>query len=294
MWFSLLFAACGPSSGTDSAPFFGSDEVSEPHHPDAAYTADEAAQLLVDGVQYGYPMPGPLVNLWKEFLGNGDETCPGGGYIGGGLSTTQVDGCVADSGYWYNGVGGSGMGWTDEDWDGDQDTFFLNMKTDGAMADPEGNVFSFGGDMKIEVTGTPMEGGPFEGYILGSYTYAGSDVPWIREGVSTASYIDGTVDKTGAWTLNVDGGFSVAGVAVSMVNFGIHGVCGDAPTGTIGVRDASGYWYDLTYDETTCDSCGTVTFDHRESLGHACANVTPAFVESMSTFAADLSIGGPG
>lgn len=277
----LFIAACGAPAEDDSGPV-GSSEMSQPRHPTAAYTADEAATALKEGVRFGLPLPPPAINTWRSFMEHGDDLCPGGGWAFGALEVLPSEGCTADSGYWYQGVGSGQANWYDEDGDGLLDQYLEDMKTDGSMRDLEGQRFIFGGALMFKFTGIPGEAGTYTAENLGTYEYAGADDEWMKAGASTGSYLSGTIDREGAWTLLANGGFTVGDQSVGFNDFSINTACPGAASGTIGIRDGSGYWYDLTYDEATCDSCGDVVFDGREALGRGCVDVGPAFVLSFN------------
>lgn len=279
--FTLAIAlACTADGVEDSGPT-GSTEMSEPRHPEAAYTAEEAASALREAVRFGIPLPPPTVATWRELMAHGDDECPGGQWDHGALEVFPPDGCTAASGYWYQGVGSAQANWMDEDRDGNLDLYRQEMKTDGAMMDAEGNKFYFGGAILLELSGTPEAGGTYEAEILGTYGYPLAESLWMQAGASTGSYLSGEIAADGSFTLLGNGGFTVGEQSVGMEDFTMNVGCPGLPGGTLGVRDEAGYWYDLTYDETTCDSCGEVVFDNTQSLGRACAEVTPAFESSF-------------
>jgi hypothetical protein len=277
----LLNAACLPDGADDSAALASTD-ISQPRHPEATYTAEEAAEAMREAVRFGVPLPSPAIATWAEMMTHGDEGCPGGRWYEGGLEVFPAQGCTASSGYWYQGVGSGASIWLDEDRNGSPDLFRQDMKTDGAMRDALGNTFYFGGAILLELVGTPETGGSYEAEILGTYGYPLSESFWMQQGTSTGSYLSGEIGADGSWTLTGSGGFTVGGLSVGMDEFTLNVACPDGPGGIIGVRDEAGYWYDLAYDESTCDSCGEVTFDGRQDLGRACADVSPAFSASFS------------
>lgn len=281
----VLSLACTSTENEVDTSSFVDVEAASPRHPDAAFTAEEVGTELLERVKYGAPATPALVATFIELLSHGDDACPGPGYAAQAMEYYPPQGCTAESGYWYQGVGSAGYGWRDDDGDGRVESYLEAMKVDGTMADPDDNRFTFGGSVSFEFTGDPVSGGSFEAAFLGSYQYPASDTMWLREGASTGYYLVGSIDAAKVWSYEADGGFSVGGEAVSLQGFTLHGACGTMPTGTVGVRDDQGYWYDLTYDETTCDGCGEVIFDGRQSLGQACADITPG----MMSFSLDIS-----
>lgn len=271
----LFLAGCTSPPPVDSEP---TEEVAAaPHHPVAGYTADEAAGVLTEAVRFGIPLTPPLVDLWRGFLSMGDDACPGPERVSDALEVFDAVGCTAASGFWFQGVGGGQASWLDEDRDGQPDEYREAMKTDGSMRDALGQTFLFGGSLLFRFYATPGQSGNYEAEILGTYRFSGAKTGWLAEGTSTASYLSGTIEADGRWTLLANGGFSVGTQAVGLADFGYNTACPDMPSGTISIRDADGYWYDLVYDESSCDACGEVWFDGRQDLGRACADVGPAF-----------------
>lgn len=293
MIFTLLFAACGTADTGDTG---GADDgaATSPRHPDAEWTAEEAAAEMKEGFRLGVPMTPPLVSTFMDMVSHGDELCPGPDYTQFILSVYESSGCSSASGYWYQGAGGAGAGWYDFDGDGFLDFYMESMKVDGSMRDPGGNTFEFGGAVIFEFDGDPVAGGTFEAEFLGTYHYPVSSSLWLQAGSSSALYMSGSIGADGMWTAEASGGFAVDGRPISLSDFTINGACGQFPTGTVGVRDAVGYWYDLTYDETTCDGCGEVVFDRRESLGRACFDATLGMMSSLLEIQASMqdAIGG--
>ncbi|MSQ02588.1 MAG: hypothetical protein EXR71_11990 [Myxococcales bacterium] len=282
-----LLAGCTEAAVDDPVVAIGA--ATSPRHPGAVWTGEEAAVAMKEAVRFGMPTTSALVSTFRDMLSHGSDECPGPGWQEGGLSYFPLDGCTSADGYWYQGVGGTTLGWYDDDMDGVFDGFLQAMKTDGTMADPKGVLFTFGGQASFRYLGTPEGGGTYEAEFLGSYRYEGSDELWLSAGTSTGMYVDGTFSPTELPTMVAEGGFTVGGVSISAQGFTLGGACGERPSGSLGVRDDQGYWYDLRYDESTCDGCGTVWFDGREDLGPACVDVGPAFLMGLEQIRADMA-----
>lgn len=272
LWFAIL--AC--TSGTAGGPFepATAGQASEPSHPDAAYTAEEAAAAMTEGIRFGLPSGTGLWAVWTDFLSHGDETCPGAEAVEqNSLAVFDPYGCVASSGYWFQGAGGGGVGMLDTDMDGTAKSYVEMFKADGSMRTPQGDTFEFGGAIELIIQGD-LDVAEVEAEVLGTYAYPLAEEPWLVHGVSTAVYYEGT-REAGIWRVTLDGGVTVAGESVGFDGLSVNGDCGLTPTGKVSVRDAVGYWYELEYDEATCDGCGEVVFDHNQPLGRACADVSP-------------------
>lgn len=292
MLLSVGLLACTEGEvGNDFRPDAGGLS-SGPRHPEASYTAEEAAYQMKEAVRFGLPSGADLWAVWSELLGHGDATCPGPGAAQDKfMEVFDPEGCEAKSGYWFQGVGGGGLGWMDTDGNGQEDTYIEQLKGDGSMRTPEGAVFEFGGDVEFRMSGD-MEYGEVSAEILGSYSFEAASASWLAAGSSSALYMEGTREG-GVWKLTLNGGATVAEQAVAFEDYGLNGVCGGLPSGRAAVRDSVGYWYELTYDETTCDGCGEVVFDHDQSLGRACADLSPAILYALTPTDLNMGAGEP-
>ncbi len=255
------------------------------------WTADQTATAIESALASGVPLPSPALDLWFDLLSHGTEDCPGGAYQEGVLTALAGGGCTAPTGYRFSGAGLGARGWSDSDSDGVDDTWTEELKADGQIRDPEGAAFFFGGAMSLTLSGTREAGGPFIGEVLGTYRYEHAENTWLRAGTSTATYVSGSIAGDGSFRFQGDGGFAVGQAALVMVDLQLGGVCGDNPTGGLGIRDPDGRWVDLTYDDATCDGCGKVVFDGRIELGSACTEVREPFVTAMAHLAARAGIG---
>ncbi len=287
----LLAAIVGCSDLDDDGFVAAVDGASSaPRHPDAVYSAEEAAYQMKEAVRFGLPSVVDLWGVWSEFLSHGDSECPGGGSEQTALEVFDPMGCTAASGYWYQGVGGGGIGWTDSDGDSRPDMYLEMLKADGTMRSDDGATFRFGGDMSLFATGD-MDYAVVSAALLGSYEYLEASAGWLTQGSSSALYMEGT-REAGVWKLTLNGGITVTDQAVGFRDYGFNGVCGAFPSGSAAVRDDVGYWYELEYDETTCDGCGEVVFDHNQSLGRACADLSSAVQFSLIPTDMAMSEGG--
>lgn len=265
---------------------------SGPRHPEASYTAEEAAHQLKEAVRFGLPSGSDLWEVWSEFLGHGDATCPGPSAAQEkSLQVFDPAGCEAASGYWYQGVGGGGLGWLDTDGNGQEDLYIELLKGDGSMRTPEGGLFEFGGSVEVFVSGD-MQYADVSAEILGTYSYPDATANWLAEGSSSALYLEGT-REAGTWKLTLNGGATVAEQAVDFDDYGLNGACGAFPSGVAAVRDTVGYWYELHYDEATCDGCGEVLFDHDKSLGRGCADLSAAILYALTPTDLNMGAGQP-
>ncbi|MBM4369319.1 MAG: hypothetical protein FJ102_24110, partial [Deltaproteobacteria bacterium] len=115
------------------------------------------------------------------------------------------------------------------------------------------------------------------GSVQGTYAFPAAEEPWLAAGASLGSYWSGTLSAGGGYAIQLDGGFTVGGTTIDMAGLSLGGACGRALSGTLAVRDAQGYWYDLALDASTCDGCGDILFADQVALGRACVNVAERF-----------------
>ena len=277
----MLLLACEvePSDSGDSVPV--DSEVEQPHHPDAELTSDEAGAQLKEAVRFGLPTAIGIVDAYEGLMSAGDSTCPGEGFSSGWLEVFLAEGCESTSGIWYQGAAGGSSDPLDDDMNGSTDGFGYRFKGDATIIDANGFTFKMGGYTELNLYTSQGDGYAFDGEFYGSYSYPGAPQPWLQQGVSAALDIAGTLVTPEEFEISVNGGFGTDDQAVFATEFVIGGACAEMPSGTIGFRDDRGYWYDLTFDETTCDGCGDVLFDGRESLGVGCADVVEAFRSSI-------------
>ncbi len=272
---TLLWACTSDVPASEEDPV-----VSEgPRHPDAVWTAEEVGGALEAAVAGGLPDPVVIAQTFQELLSQGDDHCPGGDFRRGGLEVFNPEGCLADSGYRYEGAaGGSGIICSDSQEDSDEfvDRCVAALRGDAHITDPDGLSFLVGGYVSYEMLGDPVGGGEISVDLYGTWGYPAALEPWLAGDLSMALQAQARwgYDLVDQVTLN--GGFSTDTAAVDMRSLSFDGDCGEAPTGRVGIRGAEGYWYDLDYDPVSCDHCGEVTFDSRESLGRACADLRPA------------------
>ncbi|HND34675.1 MAG TPA: hypothetical protein PLA94_31945 [Myxococcota bacterium] len=269
---------------TADAPASEEDPVvSEgPRHPDAVWTAEEVGAAVKGALEGGLPNPVVIAGTFQELLSHGDDRCPGGDFRRGGLEVFNPEGCLASSGYRYEGAaGGSDVVCSDSPDDSDEfvDRCAAALRGDAHITDPEGHSFLVGGYVAYELAGDPVAGGEISADLYGTWGYPAAPESWLAGELSMAMQVQArwTFDRIDQ--MQVTGGFSTTQATVDMRALSFDGACGDAPTGAVGIRGAEGYWYDLSFDPESCDHCGEVTFDHRESLGRACADLRPAVTE---------------
>ena len=289
----LLLQACTPPDPADSAP-----EVDLP----AAYDEDgpviappmitaEAATTAMDEVLSSALTfnADVMFQAYAEVMTYADDDCPSVSYGAGG-SMWDVN-CSSDAGATYSGFVSEFEGMQGE-------TFTRRMRGEATIDLPDGSRMIVAGDV-----GTDERPQVWSSMILGVMRYDGlaSAGTWVERAVDVNLEYSLTESSNDGSLVSVTLEGSVAGLvgevtAVSFADFRATAAadfpCPIEPTGTVGIRDASGVWASVTFDvvgsaaegytiaDGACDGCAPLVYDGVE-LGEVC-------VDTSSLFAAEL------
>jgi hypothetical protein len=286
MWLWAPLLAC---ASTEPAPAAAA-AAEGPRNPEPDLDAATVGATLEAAFARGVPEAPTIIATYRNLLLHGDERCPGGGVFEGGMSVMEPEGCAnPSSGYQYQGVcGGFYLACSDTDDDGQPDRCSSDIMGDGWIRDRTGAMFVIGGHVSVGVSGTDAAAVVTE-EMYGSWGYPASPMAWLTQDLSLGFVVEGTFSRGSLSPLTFQGGMSVGNLVASMEGLRLGGACGDAPEGTVGLRSDAGYWYDLTYDTSTCDTCGEVVFDGRIRLGRACADVSEALALHRDILASDVA-----
>lgn len=257
LWLAIV--ACTQEAGpTSSSPALPIPElVTTPTV--AEWSADEAVRALVGALAGDFPSPFRIRESLNGWFSHGDPGCPGEGTYMAGPS---FEGCTAQSGWFYLGVGGYSESLSEDDVGPYVE---LNMMGDLTIVDPEGASIDIGGHW-IAVL---REGPSWRGVLNGSWVEPNNPADWLATGMSGWLEYAGTVNPDGH-LVSLDGALALRGQAVQFttVNLGVEG-CGETPTGAIGIRDPSGgaWTFDFGID---CRPCGAVAFEGQPVETDAC------------------------
>ena len=210
----------------------------------------------------------------------------------GGMEVVSVKGCVSYSGVWYQGVGAAWSEWLDTPSTGFIRSYSMVFSADGTIVDASSQAFEFGGTIELLADFDSDDRGSLTAEIQGSYAYPGADEPWLAAGASLAQYWTATIEADGAYLLGMEGGFSIGTETIDASGLTLGGACGSELAGTLGFRDTDGYWYDLSFDTSTCDGCGELTFANTVAMGRACVSVASAFAGPFAEVLAPMQDGG--
>ena len=268
--------ACMPASSVSSDSVddadTGSLAVSPP--PEPVWDAGEAVVVLSELESRGFPDPVAMEQSFRDTFSEGDDFCPGTETL---LGTPAMQGCVADSGWYYLGIGGSvdEMGEDEEGW-----FHLIYQFGDMVIEGTEGQRLSVGGHWSHAVRSVD-DTLSWTVSLTGSWRHEQSEAPWLSSGLSAWLDIEGegTLGEErldwGTATTTLNGGLAVdvARVYFEDLRFGVDG-CGDEASGAIRMADPSGYWWRLDFGDT-CDLCGELSFNGEvvPESGDVCASL---------------------
>lgn len=240
----LLLAACadGPAVDADRPP---------PTLDAAAVTAEVEAALAA-----GLPEPIRPRDTLAELLGHRDGQCPAGppdqySFV------SAFNGCEAQSGYTYAGITEYTGPRIAEDPRGG-----FHLLADGFIIDPEGDWFIFGGELELYAKDEV-----WETEVTGSFSYAPAG-GWMTHEASIALWSGS--DGAETW---LEGGYGDGdGHSVYFEDLRFPAGC-DGPVGVLKLREDSGYWHTLTFDEG-CGGCAEAVFDNGEVVGEVCPDLS--------------------
>lgn len=229
------------------------DDIEPPVEP--MLSESEAIEALQLALAAGLPEPMGLAASYADVLdSSGDTTCPfvsppsEAGSVGGVWAGT----CTATTGWGFSGQSLYFLTTTD---DSGVQQLTLEMASSFEMTAPNEVVFQGGGEVAFShiSTGTAVS---YAGHIGGLYSYPGAG-NWLASVSSTALIYEGSRDE-GAARLALDGGVGVGEQIIDFIDLSVDtSECDGAPSGTLGIRDGTGLWYELTLE---CSSCGTLSW----------------------------------
>lgn len=238
-------------------------DTSAPVEETPALTAAEVEEVLAQALPFGLPSYGPLLELHHTLLLNGDEECPSVNYMSQGDANHAVvwhaDDCTASTGWHFDGNGQEEL--ITEEATGESFDQFISSFT---VVDDQGRTWSSGG--LVELTQYAGDDWSADLIISGTHHYEDSD-SWMDDVQSVVLLVDAHRDGEG---LHVDltGGLLLSSYALDFHDLHFEPECVNAPSGTIGLREAGGDWYDLVF-EADCSGCAT-TLWRGQDLGTAC------------------------
>ena len=203
-------------------------------------------------------LPDPL-GARATYLGifdHRDSRCPGGQ---GATLPGRFQGCTADSGWLYAGLA---------EYTGPPEIAVIDdfhLLGDFNVRDADGRWFIGGGELELEITRTG-DSLSWVGDVSGTWSYAGGPAWMQPEGAGGVLQL--VVERADPqWSVAVEGGVTDGSAALHLAGVQAQsGQCDGAASGSLSLRDPSGYWYTLAAE---C-GCGPVTWADGSALGEAC------------------------
>lgn len=237
--------------------------------PPASLESAEISAAIHAALSGGIPEPLSARRAYIDALENRDASCPGGGDLS---IIGEWTGCTAASGWQFAGYTeytGSSSPAAIED---------FHLLADFRFHDPEGHRFVGGGELSLSLS---SDGGDqsWESEVSGTFSYAGAP-GWMAPGGASATLLTSGTWTGSTWMVALQGAMTDGTRAIHMDGLTAHSdACAAQASGTISLRDTSGYWYDL---HLTC-GCGEVVYASTTPLGEACLDLSAAMANLAMT-----------
>jgi hypothetical protein len=242
----------------DTNPFLQS---TGPDQPDD--DVDETLAKLATRLSSGLPTPVDIRHTYRRLMEGRDSSCPT-------FESQESDtwtgvwesDCDSLTGFHYY---GTAIYAEFEEVEDDATTLDILMLSSYEITDADGQAFVGGGVMGLARDTAGDEITLFV-QIGGTYSYAGTP-GWMSVGADTSLFVLGEM-QDGVGEFQVDGGVGYPDLDLAFDGMQLaRGECEQVPTGTIALRDSSGYWLRIEFAD--CDPCGQMTFNGND-MGEAC------------------------
>lgn len=256
----------GDGSGDAESGDTATGEV-RPEIPAPALGASGVAAAIDRATASGLPEPLQARETYLGIFAHRDPGCPGGQ---GTNLPGRFQGCTADSGWLYAGLA---------EYSGPPEVAVIDdfhLLGDFNVRDADGRWFIGGGELELDVT-RAAGSVTWVGDISGTWSYAAGP-GWMQpDGAGgVLRLIVERADPT--WSVSAEGGLTDGAESVHLSGVrASSALCDGAVSGSISLRDPSGYWYALTAD---C-GCGPVTWADGTQLGDACVALDLSALPSL-------------
>ncbi len=246
--------------------------------PQVQWTADEAMAHLDDALALGFPDTIPVVDEYVRHLSQREATCPSMENPDqvGENGAWQTDYCQTTAGFVYQGFAMYEAHCNDGSKNDKEPG--VGIRVHGMVAqftlhDPDGHAFIGGGNLAQECRWYPDGTGRCIDQLGGSYTATGAD-PLLAGGIEASLDVEHSWGDDGSVT-HLQGGVGYPVLDLSFQDVVMDWqACDGRPTGSVRLRDPSGWWYELHLDDD-CSGCGGLWLADQD-LGHYCPDlVTP-------------------
>lgn len=285
--------------GEEPAPEAAAEEPSPYTYPgeapDPVGAYDEAAvsdalQQAIDGIFAFRGKPG--LDAYLAAMNAARPSCPTT-YGDSADTSFWMDTCSTSDGATFEGYAtyaaydAHPMG--SSTWDGDVMWGNASIRTAlGYVFEGGGTLYDLRGEGEVEGKATES----WYSVISGIYSWDGPGdagtwlesavTPSVRVLFTRVVEIDGhRAEVSGSVPLDDPAFGSATFSEVVIASESVGWNCASEPSGSVSLRDAEGYWYDVSFhgsnevvEEALCDGCGTVSF-RGEVVGQACVDWSP-------------------
>lgn len=268
--------ACSAGPGANRSPKVHSDsappsedsatpvETEERSPPTPARTTAELLAALEAALNAGAPSPHLPAARYLHLMGLGDSACPG-------HETNLMDsivplsGCTAESGVTYAGV----ALYTDNNTATSRD---LRLHGDFTIDTPEGTHLIGGGAADFAfMPADSADTVTWNMSLTGTWREDGGE-GWLVDGFGGLVKATGTFGPREA-KASIDGVMTLRGVSIEAIDLTFDATqCNGHPQGTLKVRDDSGMWATLVFNER-CDGCGSLLWDGATDPEDVCTDL---------------------
>ncbi|MCP4807603.1 MAG: hypothetical protein GY913_10245 [Proteobacteria bacterium] len=274
----LLLLACSDEEPTrerpDLTPVDDTPWTAEP--PSPTWSAAQVEAVLQAAIDGGVPEP---IAIRDAYLGlfddHADGVCPSGtdySLPGDYQACTTEDGAVFYGHAEYEPV------------DNTHERGFY-LLGDCYIIDPDGDRFEGAGELQVTI----FEEGDWtivESMVMGTWGYPAAG-GFLEQDNASAMFIIASTEASGS-DLYLDGTMGNADAALSFELLVDTRPCDHQLTGTVSVREPSGYWHTITFVQD-CDGCGDVVFADDQELGQICVDPTPLVEGPMAALVGEAT-----
>ena len=290
--FVLLPLACRPDGAEpDAAPYEAvpyEPNVGEPGQT-PVFDAEAMGEAIAAALEAARGITGaPVFAAYNAVMSSAEEGCPN--YYATDGNVYWYDRCTTSTGSTFSGYS---FYYNYANYDGGDGNIYNGQQLYGVaqMWDAEGHELDLGGSA-ANVVLTAVNGSYTYWYSVaqGSFSWdgTGTEGSWVTPGMAPDLVLnamkypeyDGHMFYMNGGVSGLPGDYSsVVFDALTLYDAGIGGACPEEPGGTISVRDANGYWFDLfldgqltTEDEVSgaaCDGCADAWYQGK-NLGPVC------------------------
>lgn len=276
--------ACGPGADGKEAPTgdTADPDLLDPFVATSDWSVEETIAHVDAGLALGLPDPRIPYGAYVELLSGRDETCPNAGDQLIDLEM-PTGGCTSASGYHYAGNTVLVLYGPTSD---AEDVRGFSLGGDFEIRNSEGQRLAGGGIMAYQWTQQQNGQTFWRGEAAGSWIYERHDGVF-GSGIGATLGFSGITGTTGTTddSISMDGTVGVGDISVQFVQVTWAQACGGNPTGSVRMRDPSGVWSTLDYEDR-CDGCGTYTSDPLGEPTEACLDLSvyKATIEEMGVW----------